>query len=310
MRNKLIAVCLNPCIDKMVTIPSFTYGGMNRIREIHADASGKGVNVGIVAERLGLPSLVTGFLFRSNGHLVEERLAKEHVESDFLWMDGEIRTNLKVFDLEKSIVTEINESGTPAGEDMLFRMAEKINSLTDGNSFLVLTGSLPPETPRNYYRLLLEKAAGSFTVLDAEGDVFLEGLAAHPCMVKPNSYELSLAVDRQIQTLEDVIHGAEILIRKGIGIVCVSMGSEGAYITNGKERYYAPPVKIPILSTVGAGDCVVAGILAAMSKEKPLIECFRSGVAAASAALSVPGTQLCIPEQYASLWDQVVIETL
>ena len=88
------------------------------------------------------------------------------------------------------------------------------------------------------------------------------------------------------------------------------MGSDGAYVTNGKERYYAPPVQIPILSTVGAGDCVVAGFLAAMSREAPLKDCFRSGVAAATAALSTPGTQLCIPERYSSLWDLVKVETL
>ena len=193
-------------------------------------------------------------------------------------MDGEIRTNLKVFDQEKSVVTEINESGPSVPSEMLDRLSEHVAGLARANTALVLTGSLPPGTPKDYYRRLLEKAVSSFNVLDAEGTVFLEGLTARPDMVKPNSYELSLAVDREIKTLEDVIHGAEILHGKGIRIVCVSMGSEGAYITNGTERYYAPPVDILILSTVGAGDCVVAGILSGLAKEKPLKECFRSGV--------------------------------
>lgn len=307
---RLTAVCLNPCIDKMVRIAAFRYGGMNRIENSRSDASGKGVNVGIVAKRLGLDATVTGFLFKKNGNLVMDRLQAENVAGDFVLSEGEVRTNLKVFDEEKAIVTEINERGVSSTEAMLVSMQETVARLSPQSEMMVFTGSLPPNTPENFYETLLHCASGSLNVLDAEGEPFLQGLRAKPYMIKPNSYELALAVNRPIDTLEDVIHGAEELQNKGIQIVCVSMGADGAYITQGKERYFAPPLTIRVESTVGAGDSMVAGICASLMKGSSLKESFQSGVACAGAALCASGTQLCTIEKYKELFPMVQIETL
>lgn len=307
----ITAVCLNPCIDKTVSIKSFTYGGMNRIIEKRTDASGKGVNVALASAQLGLRSRCTGFLYSENGKGIEQRLSSGGVPYDFVYCGGEVRTNMKLRDLSTGQITEINEGGTPVSEENIRDMKQLIEKLSADTDIMVFSGSVPPGPGDGIYRELIEIAGKNCkTVLDAEGAKFSEGLKARPYMIKPNLYELRIFCGHDIQTIPEILTAAKSLIDMGIKIVSVSMGGDGALITDGSESYFAPAMKVDVKSATGAGDCMVAGFCLGIEKGLPLKEIFRCGTAAATSSVTTPGTGLIDVPLYEELLDKVSVRAI
>ena len=308
----ITTVCLNPCIDRTVSIADFNYGGMNRALSARSDAGGKGVNVAITAATLGLETECITFLRKNGGKEIENRLIANGVKSDAIWLEGSVRTNIKLFDQSKGVITEINESGAPVSEEDFLRMTELISEHAQESDFLVLSGSLPPGCPPEYYRDLITSVEGlnCRCVLDADGPRLEAGLLAHPFMIKPNRPELEAIVGHQLTTLNDVRDAAQTYIDRGVSIVAVSMGSDGALITNGSETFYAPRMPVEVKSTVGAGDAMIAGFTAGCLADLPLEEVFRKGVACATASVMTEGTLLVDKAVYRSLLDRIEIRSI
>lgn len=308
----ITTVCLNPAIDRSISIAEFTYGGMNRVKSVRSDAGGKGVNVAVTAARLGLETECISFLHKNGGKEIENRLISNGVSSDGVWLDGTLRTNIKLLDQSRNIVTEINESGAPVSEESIKKMADLIARHAQDSDFLVLSGSLPPGCPADYYRTLIEAAEGMNCrcVLDADGARLLEGLKARPYLIKPNQYELEMLVGCPLGSMEEIKGAALDLIDQGVSIVAVSMGADGALITDGSETLYAPRLEVEVKSTVGAGDAMIAGLTAGCLAELPLSEVFIKGVACGSASVMTEGTQLIDKAVYKSLLNKVEIKSI
>lgn len=308
----ITTVCLNPCIDRTLSIAEFTYGGMNRALHVRNDAGGKGVNVAIVAATLGLETECITFLRKNGGKEIENRLIGSGVSSDAIWLDGSVRTNIKLLDQSRGVVTEINEAGVPVSENDFLRMTELISNHAQESDFLVLSGSLPPGCPPEYYRDLITAVEGlnCRCVLDADGPRLQAGLLAHPFMIKPNLPELETVVGHSLVSLTEIRDAALAYIDQGVSIVAVSIGAEGALITDGHETLYAPRMAVEVKSTVGAGDAMIAGFTAGCLAELPLDEIFRKGVACATASVMTEGTQLINKAVYRSLLNQVEIHSV
>ena len=305
----ICAVCLNPCIDRTVEIDQFTYGGMNRIKTSREDGCGKGVNVALMSKELGMESSCIGYLFNDNGALIGQRLKDAGSEEACIWLPGKVRTNLKVFDRENSRITEINESGDYISEADRERMIALVKEYAGKCDTMVFTGSLPPGCPADFYKTLMEATECKCKcVLDAEGEKLTEGMKAKPFLIKPNQYELELRVGRELKTVAEIKEAALECIAEGIEIVAVSMGGDGAFITDGKTSYFAPIVPVHVRSTVGAGDCMVTGFLHGIALGEDLKGIFRRGVAAGTAQVTTEGTQLMTRELYEEMLEKVVIE--
>ena len=308
----ITTVCLNPAIDRSIGIAEFNYGGMNRVKSARSDAGGKGVNVAVTFARLGLETRCMSFLHKNGGKEIENRLITNGVSSAGVWLDGTLRTNIKLLDQSKNVITEINEGGAPVGEAELKKMTELIVHHAQDSDFLVLSGSLPPGCPIDYYRTLIEAAEGMNCrcVLDADGARLSEGLKASPYLIKPNQYELELLVGHPLSSLEAIRDAAHDLIRQGVSIVAVSMGADGALLTNGDETFYAPRLDVEVKSTVGAGDAMIAGLTAGCLAELPLDEIFIKGVACATASVMTEGTQLIEKAVYKSLLSKIELQAI
>ncbi len=287
------AFCMNPCIDKTVEIDKFTYGGMNRILAIREDPSGKGVNVAIMAARLGMRSRVAGFLYERGGELIANRMAAEGVENACVRLSGAVRVNTKLLDRSNRVITEINEPGVPATADdvrALSRDAERFSS-----DVLVFTGSLPPGCASDTYAELIAAAKAAnpnvFCVVDAEGEKLMRGVEAGPSLIKPNQYELELAVGRKLGSVVEIKEAALELCGRGVRFAAVSMGGNGALLTDGSRTCFAPALPITVVSTLGAGDSMVAGMIHAIEQNLTLDGILRWGVAAATAAVMLAGTE-------------------
>jgi len=90
----ITTVCLNPAIDRSISIAEFAYGGMNRVKNVRNDAGGKGVNVAVTAARLGLETECLSFLHKNGGKEIENRLISNGVSSDGVWLDGAAKTEM------------------------------------------------------------------------------------------------------------------------------------------------------------------------------------------------------------------------
>jgi len=308
----ITTVTLNPCIDKSVTIEGFTYGGMNRIIDSRIDPSGKGINVAIAYSQLGGQALCTGINYRVNGDLVEQRLDKAGIGHDFVTVNGEVRINHKVYDRSTQVVTELNESGHMVDEDALVRLKDKLMVHCRASDTLVLSGSVPRGVPTTIYRELLREmsALPIKTVLDAEGELFLHGLEGKPYIIKPNLFELETALDIKVTSHQDIVNAAKVFLDKGVKIVGVSLGSQGAIIMDEHHGYYAPALKVDVKGTTGAGDSIIAGFCLAMKEGLNLKDMLRYGVAAATASITREGTLMCTREDFQKILPQVKVETL
>ena len=146
----ITSLCMNPCIDRTLNLAAFTYGGMNRAESVNQDGAGKGVNVALAGSQTGLSMGCIGVLGRENGYLVTDRLRGAGIAHEFVMRPGAIRCNTKIVDTSTHQVTEINEAGEPVGSGCLAEVLELCGKWAEKSRALVLSGSLPPQCPKNY----------------------------------------------------------------------------------------------------------------------------------------------------------------
>lgn len=278
----VIGVALNPSVDCTLTIPSFTYGGMNRVMEREIRYAGKTFNTLRILSALGLEARAIGVLGRDNGEAFMASLAQSGVVCDAVWLEGETRTNIKLLDASTKLLTEVNSAGKPLPEGVLEQIEAKIRSLPFGATVL-LSGKLPPgAAPDTYLRLM--RAGGARFIVDTEGDALLSALEARPWLIKPNRHELEQIEGRPLPDLDGVAAAARALVERGASLVCVSLGPEGGMLVNREGAWFASAPEVPVTSTVGAGDAMVAGLIAGGALSPP--EQLRLGMAAAAASVA------------------------
>ncbi len=293
----ITAISLNPSIDRTAAVERFRVGGLNRVVSQTDVAAGKGVNVALAAAALGEEAGCIGLMYREGGRLFEQRLDGAGVAHEFAWCPGAVRVNVKVFDRSKGEITELNASGAPVDVAALREVEALVSRHAAKSDFLVLTGSLPPGCPADFYRTLARSAAGAGcrVILDADGERLRLGLEAKPFLIKPNRYELELLAGRKLDTDAALLGAALDCVRLGVGVVAVSLGGDGALITDGKRALRTPGLRVEVRSTVAAGDSMIAGLAAGFARGGSLEDAFRLGVGAASARCATPPEELLPP---------------
>ncbi|MBQ2952778.1 MAG: 1-phosphofructokinase [Clostridia bacterium] len=306
----ITTVCMNPALDRTVTVDGLEIGQVNRIRASRTDVGGKGVNVAVVARRLGLDAQVIGVAGEDGLARIHQAMDAEGVQHAFLPVEGAVRVNTKVVSLNGSGVTELNESGPAMTAEALAEFFRLAREKAAGSDAVVITGSLPPCCPAGTYRELIRQLSGSRCILDVGGAELVLGVAARPFLVKPNHHELAAALRTELRTMADIRRGAESLMQAGAEHVVVSMGRDGALYVGAEGAYYAPEVPVEVHSTVGAGDALVGGLLWGLTTHGSLREAFRCGVAAGTASVMTEGTQLVHPDDFRRILPRVRIENL
>lgn len=306
----ITTICLNPALDKTVTVDSLIPGQVNRIRTSRTDVGGKGVNVAVVCRRLGLDAQVIGCAGVDGYGKIRAAMSAEKVEYAFHTVEGAVRVNTKVVPLDGSGVTELNEPGptlTAEDLDVFFDLAIEKTRTSD---YVVITGSLPPGCPAHTYRELIEALSPVPCILDVSGAALTLGVEAKPFLIKPNHHELAATLGRELHALEDIRAAARTFVDRGVRHVVVSLGKDGALYVGEEGCFYAPEIPVEVHSTVGAGDAMVGGLLYGLVTHGTMREGFRSGAAAGTASVMTEGTQLIIPSDFMRLLEQVQIQEL
>lgn len=289
----VVTVTMNPAIDKTVEIDALIPGGLNRIRKVEYDAGGKGINVSKTIQELGGKSIATGFLGGNAGKTIENVLNEKKIENDFIWVDGETRTNTKVFE-QNGEVTELNEPGPKISEEQTERLLKKLETLAGEDTLFVLSGSVPQGVDKDIYgritRLVHKK--GSKVLMDADGELFTRTLDAAPDIIKPNRVELEEYAGLDYRaSREELFELAEELMKKGIGTVVVSMGKSGALFAMGEKRMSCPALSVKAHSTVGAGDAMVAALSLSWDQKLDAVKTVKLCMAASAGAVTTIGTK-------------------
>ena len=258
----IYTVTFNPAIDYLVYVPELTVGSIIRSEKEKTFCGGKGINVSLVLQELGIKSTAMGFIAGFTGSAIEQALGGGIIHTDFVHLnEGLTRINVKI---RSEYETDINGQGPAISENDIKALLGKLQGLKQGDT-LVFAGSIPNTVPSDIYEKMMELLSGTGVrfVVDATKDLLLNSLKYRPFFIKPNNDELGELFGVRIDTPEDALRYAWKLREMGAVNVLVSMGGEGAVLVdeNGKE-YYMPAINGKVVNTVGAGDSMVAGFLA------------------------------------------------
>ena len=289
----IITVTLNPALDKTVEIPDFSLDAVNRITTMRTDPGGKGLNVSKVIAKLGGTSTVVGVLGGTTGRRIADAMDALGIACQFTFVDGETRTNLKVIDPARHTNTDLNEPGLTVDQETLDHMRDALVAAIRPGDIVVLSGSLPKGAPADTYGSWTAacRTAGARVFLDADGEPLAHGLAAKPYLAKPNNHELSRLTGRALETADDLLAAARTLIADGVERVVVSMGGDGALFVSANRAYRAEGLRVPVGSTVGAGDSMVAALAYAAEQGMADADTVRLAVATSAANVMCSGSQ-------------------
>ena len=308
----IYTVTLNPALDKTVTVPGLTVDEVNRIVEVREDPGGKGINVSKVIAKLGGKSCALALLGGTVGEKIKGMLERDGIDVWAFEVQGETRTNLKVVDPKLDTHTDINEPGPEITIATLDDMLEALVASISRGDIVVLSGSLPKGAPVATYAAWTRACAkaGAKVFLDADGSALSHGLGARPYLAKPNDAELSRLCGRELNDVDDIAEEALRIVSGGVGRVVVSMGGAGAVIADESHVLLARSPKVPVGSTVGAGDSVVAALAYAEEQGMGLADAARLAMATGAANVMQSGTQAAERAQVDALLDRVSIESL
>jgi 6-phosphofructokinase 2 len=290
----ITTLTMNPAIDLFVTVDQVIADEKLRCRDLRRDPGGGGINVARAVGRLGGSARAVYPAGTSGGALLTGLLEREGVVAVAIEVDGPVRENLTVYEVESGRQFRFIMPGSVLGQAAQRRLLEIV--LDPPPAYLVASGSLPPDVAPAFYAELAGRAreAGARLVLDSSEEALRQGLKAGVFLVKPNRRELSQIAGRELREGQEQEEVARRLVERGEAeVVVVSLGAGGVLVVTGSgaERIASPDV--PIQSRVGAGDSMVAGMTLALARGEDIVTAVRFGVAAGAAAVMTPGTELC-----------------
>jgi 1-phosphofructokinase len=286
----IVTVTPNPSVDRTLFVDTLTRGQVTRARRTLAEPSGKGVNVSLALHAHQHPTTAVLPVGGPTGAQLALMLTGTGLAFRPVPVGGSIRSNVSLAESDGT-VTKINESGPALTGDEVRALHDAALAASEGATWLAVCGSLPEGVGDDFYTGLVRAArhSGLRVALDTSGVALGWALRARPDLIKPNAEELAEATGRTLATLGDAVEAAQQLRRAGAGAVLASLGADGAILVGSDGVLYGEaPVAHPV-STVGAGDAMLAGFLAAGGAGPAALA---AGLQWAAAAVQHAGTVL------------------
>lgn len=281
----IYTVTFNPSLDYIVSVENFTVGRVNRTVKELMFPGGKGINVSIVLNNLGMESTALGFVAGFTGEEIKKRVRELNIKEKFVGIDeGLSRINVK---LRSNVESEINGMGPAIDDKAVKSFYSQLDELKSGD-ILVISGSIPATMPDTIYRDIMKylENKGIMIVVDATKDLLVNVLEYHPFLIKPNNYELGEIFGREdLRDKKEVAKYAKLLQEMGAVNVLVSMAGDGAVFVDEKGNVYeteAPEGEVK--NSVGAGDSMVAGFIYGYLTGGSYEKAFYTGVCTGSAS--------------------------
>ena len=275
------------------------------------DPGGNGINIGRALFRMQVEATTYCVIAGSIGEILQDMLDEQLPNVLFHHVSGQTRINSTIIELDTQSQFQITDAGTPVPAAQLTQLVENFaNSV--GNGYGILTGSCQPTVPTSLYADLVHKIQqhGGRTVVDSHGDILRLAIEAKPFLIKPNLYELETLLQIKLDTIESIAECARKLQLSGVKHVCVSLGDQGALLVSPSNSFYAKALSVPVNTTVGAGDSMVAGLVAGFCLDDQPETALRYGIACGAGTVMHAGTELFHGDELADFRQQVTIQTL
>jgi 1-phosphofructokinase/6-phosphofructokinase 2 len=293
----IVTLTPNPSIDRAVFIDALHRGEVHRGTGSQLDPGGKGVNVSRALAAQGAATTAVLPIGGPEGHLLEDLLDTAGVAHASVPVRGTVRMNISVLEPDGT-TTKINEPGPDLSQDEVEALLETTLERSVGADWVVGCGSLPPGAPTDLYAVLVARVRGrgGRVAIDSSGAPFAAAVAAKPHLIKPNHEELAELVGHDLPTLGHVRDAARELVAGGIEVVAVSLGGDGALLVTAGAFAHARATITAPLSTVGAGDCMLAGLLHGLSTGLDPADALMTGERWGAAAVTLPGSRVPTPD--------------
>lgn len=290
---KIVTLTLNPALDKSTSTERLIPEQKLRCENMQIDPGGGGINVSKGIKKLGGESTAVFPAGGQNGDRLQELLRDRQIEFSAQEVPEETRENISITENTSNIQYRFTLVGPGLSVEAADACLQRVSDLKP--DYLVVSGSLPPGLPSDYYQkvAVFSKKIGAQLILDTSGVALHAAAEEGVFMLKPNLGELSaLAGVKQLEINQVDDAALEIIGKNMCQVVVVSMGPQGALLVTKDGFEHIPAPMVLKKSTVGAGDSMVAGMVWALSEKKTYREMAQLGVACGSAATMNLGTQL------------------
>lgn len=298
---------MNPALDIATATEIIVPATKLRCEEPRYDPGGGGINVARAARMLGGDALAVFPAGGGSGQIIKALVAAEGVPHLALPVRGITRESLAVVERRSGEQYRFLLPGPPLAAADQERLLDALAAQAEGAAFVVASGSLPPGVPCDFYARVaaLARRCGARFALDSSGEA-LTSAGAGIFLIKASRRELGQLCGQAIADPAALERAARALVAEGrCEVLVVSLGAEGALLATAEGCRRFPAARVEALSSIGAGDSMLAGILVALVRGRALEEAVRFGIAAGGAALLRPGTELCRREDTERLYREL-----
>lgn len=309
MSRRVATITLNPAYDLVGLLPEIDKGEVNLVKTAGLHAAGKGINVAKVLKNLGIDVTVGGFLGKENQDGFQKVFSETGIANRFQVVDGRTRINVKLTE-KNGEVTDFNFSGFEVTKADWQRFVADSLSWAGQFDMICVSGSLPKGVVLEEFTKWMMRLRNECmcVIFDSSREAFVAGLKASPWLVKPNHRELEIWAGRPLPTRKYIVEAANQLRAQGIAHVVISLGAEGAMWVNSSGAWFAKPPQCEVISTVGAGDSMVGGLIYGLMMSQTSEHTLRLATAVSALAVSQPNVGITDREQLARMMARVDLQ--
>lgn len=277
----IYTLTLNPAVDYYIDMESFEEGDLNKVNNAYTLAGGKGINVSKVLKNFNIESIALGFCGGFTGDYIKKDIKECGIKENFIYLEEATRINIKLKTSKSE--SEIAGKSPNISKEKVHELLNYIKNNIKENDILVLSGSVPNSIESSIYKDIISNANKNIKViLDAIDEAFKIGLREKVFLTKPNKKELGEYFNKKIESTDDIIKYARELIKDGSKNVIVSLGKDGSVLVTENEVYIGNAPKGKLISSVGAGDSMVAGIVYGLSNNLSIVDSYKYAIASGS----------------------------
>lgn len=303
---KIITLTLSCAFDIHCTADKLEINRENLASIISYDAGGKGINISRALTKFGIENTAVAILGEENGDSFKKSLEGEGINLYPIWDKGRIRENITVH-TDDGKETRLSFRGSPASGEAFGKASALLKELCGRDTVLTLTGRVPDGIEMCEVKSMIVElqARGVKVIIDSRSFTLSDLIETKPYLIKPNEEEIEAYMGREINNPEEATSAARELHSKGIENVMISLGSDGAVLVSDDGVYHRKAPKIIPVSTIGAGDSMIAGFLAGLALGEDIPTSLRRSAAFGSAACLTPGTNPPIPDDVQRLMSEM-----
>lgn len=274
-------------ITREVVVNSFIEGGISQITSRRDRVDGKGLRVARAIARLGSDVTISGIVFEDCVSQINASLPDDHIRRDWQLCKGVTPYYEQIVESETSNASSLFDMGSAIAEKELSELTEHLQKLAQESEYMIFCGELPDAISEEVFSNIVQSCTAHCKVLlDTDTSTLLQGITQAPILIKPNRFEMEALVNMPLPTLPFVKDAALSVQTEGVDFVAVSLGYEGALLTDGRKTYYAEALGVfPAEERKGAGDAMLAGFAIALERKLTTEDILRYGIAAAAASL-------------------------